>query len=649
MARPNMDRKQMRFSFTYVAVALAVLLLLQGVLSGPQPTPLPYSRFLQLLDQGQVKEALIGADRIQFTVREGAKLTKEEEESIEHNQPLATRMAGAKPERRFEITRLPGVDDNTLLGELIKKDVLFAGRIENTFWRDLLFAWILPIGVLMLIWSFAARRLGQGGIGSALTLGKNRARIYSEQDIKVRFDDVAGIEEAKAELQEVVTFLKSPERYRRLGGQIPKGVLLVGPPGTGKTLLARAIAGEAKVPFFSISGSEFVEMFVGVGAARVRDLFVQAKTKAPCIIFIDELDAVGKTRSAGPGGFGRHDEQEQTLNQLLVEMDGFDPSNGVVLLAATNRPEVLDQALLRAGRFDRRIVVELPDVRGRLKILQVHLRKVRAMPSLDLEKIAARTPGFSGADLANLVNEAALLAARHDKQQVEQDDFEEAADRLTAGIERRSRVLSEAERNVVAHHEAGHAMVATLVPHADPVHKITIIPRAMGSLGFTMQLPLEDRVLQSKPELEDRLAVLLGGRAAEELIFGQVTTGAHNDIERATQIARHMVYEFGMSERLGPLTFTVPEGRHYLPGVDPFGGRAVPVSEATAEMLDAEVAALVKRAHERASALLRASREGLERLAARLREHETLEGEDLRQALADATAGAAPVPRAASA
>ena len=654
---PRVPKKQMQFSFTYVAMALAVLFILQGFLLRPRPVAQTYNRFHELLDQGQIAEALIGADRIQLLVKPHAKLTADEEKAIKQNQPLAARWAGAEPERLFEVTRIPGVDDKTLLEELIRKDVVFAGRIESTFWRDVLLGWILPIGVMMLIWGFASRRLMQGGIGQALTIGKNRARIYSEQDIKVRFDDVAGIEEAKAELLEIVRFLKTPERYQRLGGQIPKGVLLVGPPGTGKTLLARAIAGEAGVPFFSISGSEFVEMFVGVGAARVRDLFEQAKTKAPCIIFIDELDAVGKSRSAGPAGLGRHDEQEQTLNQLLVELDGFDTSKGVVLLAATNRPEVLDPALLRAGRFDRRIAVDLPDVRGRVKILQVHLKKIRYAPGLDVDRIAARTPGFSGADLANLVNEAALLAARHDHEQVEMADFEEAADRLTAGIERRSRVLAPHEKNVVAHHEAGHALVAALVAHADPVHKITIIPRSMGSLGFTMQLPIEDKALQSKPELEDRLAVLLGGRAAEELVFGQVTTGAHNDIERASQIARHMVYELGMSERLGPVSYLAPGGGRYLLANDAFGGRGIPVSEATAELLDAEVAGFIRRAHERASEHLRTHRAGLERLAVRLREKATLDGDELAAALADATrddaalpapAPPAPPPRAAS-
>jgi cell division protease FtsH len=636
--RPEIDKKKIQFSFTYIAAALALLFLIQGLLGTTPPVTVPYSQFQQMLEKGQIEEALIGANTIRFSLRADVAIPDAVRKQIKRHQSLAARWAGTEPERNFEVTRLPGVDDNTLLEQLTQKGVIFAGRIENTFWRDLLLGWILPIGVLMLIWSFAARRLTQGGIGQALTLGKNRARIYSEQDIRVRFDDVAGIEEAKAELQEIVQFLKEPERYRQLGGQIPKGVLLVGPPGSGKTLLARAIAGEAEVPFFSISGSEFVEMFVGVGAARVRDLFEQAKTKAPCIIFIDELDAVGKSRSATPAGFGRHDEQEQTLNQLLVEMDGFDPSSGVILLAATNRPEVLDMALLRAGRFDRRIVVDLPDVRGRVKILQVHLRKIRVAPGLDIQSIAARTPGFSGADIANLVNEAALLAGRHRKQQVEQEEFEEAADRLTAGIERRSRALSDAERNIVAHHEAGHAIVAALVPHADPVHKVTIIPRALGSLGFTMQLPLEDRSMQSKPELEDRLAVLLGGRAAEELIFNEITTGAHNDIERATQIARHMVYEFGMSERVGPLSFAGADGGRYLRGADPFVGRGVAISEATAELLDAEVAALVNSAHTRARDLLGTHRAGLERLAVLLRQRETLDGEELKRALVDATA-----------
>jgi cell division protease FtsH len=633
---PPLDRRTLRFSFTYVAIGLAILIMIQGLITAAPPVTVPYSRFLQMLEQGAIEEALIGADRIRFHVKDDVQLPADLEEALKRQQSLAAGWAGRPPDRNFEATRLPAIDDNALLETLTQKGVVFGGRIEHDVWRSFLIGWVLPIVVMMALWSFMARRMMGGGAGSPLMLGKNRARIYSEQDIQARFSDVAGIEEAKAELLEIVDFLRNPERYTRLGGQIPKGVLLVGPPGTGKTLLARAIAGEAGTPFFSISGSEFVEMFVGVGAARVRDLFEQAKTKAPCIIFIDELDAVGKARAVGMGGFGRHDEQEQTLNQLLVEMDGFDGSKGVVLLAATNRPEVLDPALLRAGRFDRRIIVDLPDLRGRMKILEVHMRKIKAAATVDVEKIAARTPGFSGADLANLVNEAALLAARRDKQQVDQNDFEEAADRLTAGIERRSHVLSDKEKNIVAHHESGHALVAALVPHADPVHKISIIPRTMGALGFTMQLPVEDRSLQSKPELEDRLAVLLGGRAAEELVFDQITTGAHNDIERATQIARHMVWEYGMSERLGPLSFVGPDGGRQLRTPDPFFGRSAPVSEATAEILDAEVSALVRGAYTRARELLRTHRDGLERLAVKLRTRETLEGDELKTALADA-------------
>jgi len=628
-----MDQQRSSLVLAYLAVFVLASVFVHALLA-PRVDPTPYSRFHQLLDEGHVVDASIGASTIRFSVRPEALLTEDEQRASAARTTVLARSPDTRQDTTLETTRVPGLSDDALLGELVAKGVVVRGRIESTFWRDLLLTWLLPIGLLILFWGVLARRMG-GGLGSALTLGKNRAHIYSEQDINVRFDDVAGIEEATAELQEVVQFLKDPERYRRLGGQIPKGVLLVGPPGTGKTLLARAIAGESGVPFFSISGSEFVEMFVGVGAARVRDLFEQAKTKAPCIIFVDELDAVGKTRSAAAHGLGRHDEQEQTLNQLLVEMDGFDPSKGVILLAATNRPEILDPALLRAGRFDRRIVVELPDVRGRVKILQVHLRKIRKGPDIEVEKLAARTPGFSGADLANLVNEGALLAARRGKEQVEQADFEEAADRLTTGIERRSRVLSDIERNIVAHHEAGHALVAALAPHSDPVHKVTIIPRAMGSLGFTMQLPLEDRVLQTKCELEDRLAVLLGGHAAEEIIFGASTTGVHNDLERASQIARHMVMECGMSERVGPLSFGATRSDTPLHGSDPLGQHA-PFSQATAELLDSEVASLVRRAQARALELLRTHRPGLERLARRLREHETLEGATLKAALADA-------------
>ena len=476
------------------------------------------------------------------------------------------------------VVRIPGVDDSPLLRELEAHKVEFSGRIESTLVRDLIFGWLLPIGVMAGIWIFLMRRMG-GGPTQALTFGRSKVKIYDRKELKTTFADVAGVDEAKAELMEVVDFLRNPQKYQRLGGRIPKGVLIVGPPGSGKTLLARAVAGEADVPFFFLSGSEFVEMFVGVGAARVRDLFEQAKEKAPCIVFIDELDAIGKSRAGATGFVGGHDEREQTLNQLLVEMDGFDASKGVIIMAATNRPEVLDAALLRPGRFDRQVVVDRPDVRGREAILQVHARHVRLAPDVNLQVIAARTPGFAGADLANIVNEAALLAARKGKEAVEQAELEEAIDRVIAGMERRSLVLSETERDIVAHHEMGHALVAFSVPHADPVHKVTIIPRGVGALGMTYQLPTEDRYLLRRSELDDRIAVLVGGHVAEELVYGELSTGAHNDLERATALARAMVMRYGMSDRLGPLTFGANGGPGFLRRGGP-GGKAASVSTA---------------------------------------------------------------------
>jgi cell division protease FtsH len=442
---------------------------------------------------------------------------------------------------------------------------------------------------------------------------------------------VAGVDDAKAELVEIVDFLKNPRKYQRLGGRIPKGVLLVGPPGTGKTLLARAVAGEADVPFFTLSGSEFVEMFVGVGAARVRDLFEQAKDKAPCIIFIDELDAIGKSRAGATGFVGGHDEREQTLNQLLAEMDGFDSSKGVIIMAATNRPEVLDQALLRPGRFDRQVVVDKPDVRGREAILRLHARAVVLAPNVELAVIAARTPGFAGAELANIVNEAALLAARKEKNAVEMADFEEAIDRVVAGLEKRSRVLSEKERDIVAHHEMGHAFVATSVSHADPVHKVTIIPRGIAALGMTYQLPTEDRFLLTRGELEDRIAVLLGGRVAEELVYGEVSTGAHNDLERATELARLMVTKYGMSERVGLATYG--ERSPLFLKASGLGGGERDFSEATARTIDEEVRAILDRTHDRVRGLLTTKKSALVAAATELKRVETLEGEPLRRLL----------------
>ena len=622
--------KKLKFSLWYLPAALLLILLAQSVFVAPHPVELPYSEMLRLAEQNSIERALITTNEIRFQLRPDVKLDGEAKSAVEKSRGV---MGSLSPDQRptFVVTRLPGTDMSALVKTLSDHGVTFSGEIADNFWRTLLLGWLLPFGLIMLAWNVVARRIGPGGAAGALSLGRNKAKIYGENDIPVRFSDVAGIDEAKAELEAVVSFLRNPGRFQRLGGRIPKGVLLVGPPGTGKTLLARAIAGEAGVPFFSISGSEFIEMFVGLGAARVRDLFEQAKAKAPCIVFIDELDAVGKSRAGAGLQIGRHDEQEQTLNQLLVEMDGFDSSKGVVLLAATNRPEVLDVALLRAGRFDRRIIVELPDRAGRTKILQVHMKKVKVSPNVRVEEIAARTPGFSGADLANLVNEAALLAAAQPgADAVETKHFLEAADRLTTGLERRSRVLRPEDRTLVAHHESGHALVAALVKHTDPVTKVTIIPRSIGALGFTMQLPTDDRVLASRSELMDRLAIMLGGRVAEELIFGDVTTGAQDDLERASQLARQMVCLFGMSERLGPLSFGRRESLFLGEAIL---GRPQVASEATAEAIDAEVASLVREAHGVARQLLSERRQGLVALAQTLEREETLEGEKLEQAL----------------
>ena len=506
--------------------------------------------------------------------------------------------------RVFSVTRIPGVDEQPLVAEMEAHKVEFSGRIESTFWKDLLFGWVIPLGIMVAIWMFLMRRVG-GGPTQALSFGRSKHKIYDRKELKTTFNDVAGVDEAKAELVEIVDFLKNPKKYQRLGGRIPKGVLVVGPPGTGKTLLARAVAGEADVPFFTLSGSEFVEMFVGVGASRVRDLFEQAKDKAPCIVFIDELDAIGKSRAGATGFMGGHDEREQTLNQLLAEMDGFDSSKGVIIMAATNRPEVLDQALLRPGRFDRQVVVDKPDVRGREAILRLHARAVVLAPGVDLAIIAARTPGFAGADLANIVNEAALLAARKEKNAVEMADFEEAIDRVVAGLEKRSRVLSEKERDIVAHHEMGHALVASSVAHADPVHKVTIIPRGVAALGMTYQLPIEDRFLMTRSELEDRIAVLLGGRVAEELVYGEVSTGAHNDLERATEVARLMVTKYGMSERLGLATYG-ERTPLFLKGSGVSGEREY--SDATARTIDEEVRAILDRTQDRVRGVLTAKK-----------------------------------------
>ncbi len=612
----KLTRQKWIFSGLYLLFMLGVLLSIQY--ARVRPERISYSEFWDALHQGRIAEVWISESEIR------ARLSGEE--------------------RLVVATRVPGIEERELLGELQRRRVKFSGVIERTsWWEQLFFYWILPLLVLGALWGYGMRRLAQGG-GGALTFGRSKAKIYdTSSENRVTFADVAGVDEAKAELMEIVDFLKNPVRYQRLGGRIPKGVLLVGPPGTGKTLLARAVAGEAGVPFFSISGSEFVEMFVGVGAARVRDLFEQAKRRAPCIVFIDELDAIGKMRAVGGGLVGAHDEREQTLNQLLVEMDGFDSSKGVIIMAATNRPEVLDPALLRAGRFDRRIVVDKPDVRGREEILRVHARKIRMASDVDLRLIAARTPGMVGADLANIVNEAALLAARRGASEVQMQDFENAIDRVLLGLEKKGRVMSPEEKERVAYHEVGHALVALSVPHADPVHKVTIIPRTIGALGATLQLPMEDRYLLTRSQLEDRLAVLLGGRAAEELIFGEVSTGAHNDLEQATEIARQMVMRFGMSERLGPLTYGRPWAGQFL-HAPLSAGEERNFSEHMARQIDEEVHRVVTEAYQRARMILQEKQQILRRVAQELMRRETLDREELERLVRQQEVVATPAP-----
>ncbi|MGB5097594.1 MAG: ATP-dependent zinc metalloprotease FtsH [Porticoccaceae bacterium] len=596
---------QARWHTAYWFLALMALLLLQSWWQQSQQLELvPYSEFEQALADGRIVEVTI-ADRT-----------------------LTGRLAApdSKGKKALVATRV----EPDLVERLDRYKVPYSRVIESTFLRDLM-SWIVPMLIIAAIWLFVFRRLAerQQGMGGFMSVGKSRAKIYVEKNTGVTFADVAGVDEAKAELQEVVGFLKTPDDYGRLGARIPKGVLLVGPPGTGKTLLARAVAGEAGVPFFSISGSEFVEMFVGVGAARVRDLFEQARQRAPAIIFIDELDALGRARGAFPG-IGGHDEREQTLNQLLAELDGFDSGSGLVLLAATNRPEILDPALLRAGRFDRQVLVDRPDKAGRIQILRVHVRKVTLAPDLDLEQVAALTTGFSGADLANLVNEAALAATRRGGTDIGLADFTSAIERIVAGLEKKSRVLNPRERNVIAHHEMGHALVALSLPGTDPVHKVSIIPRGIGALGYTIQRPTEDRYLMSRAELEHKIAVLMGGRAAEHLVFGELSTGAADDLAKATDIAHDMITRYGMDEALGFVVYDTQPPRFLdTPMGPPPGG--CQISEATQSRIDAAVRDIVMTAFRRAEAILSDRRETLERGAQELLARETLDEAALKE------------------
>jgi cell division protease FtsH len=579
--------------------ALVILALGQAYLLSPSGRPITYSEFKGLVRSGQVSEVVVGENSIRGELKKA-------------DGPTA-----------FTTTR---IEDPKLIEDLDQHAVKYSGEVVSR-WLPEVLSWLVPVLLLVALWSFFFRRIG-GAEGGVMSFARSKAKIYAEDDVKVSFADVAGVDEAAQELREIVEFLKTPKKYTNLGGKIPKGVLLVGPPGTGKTLLARAVAGEAKVPFFSLSGSEFVEMFVGVGAARVRDLFTQAEAKAPCIVFIDELDALGKVRQQSP--IGSHEEREQTLNQLLAEMDGFDPRKAIIIMGATNRPEVLDPALLRPGRFDRQVLVDKPDVKGREEVLRIHVRNVKLSPEVELRKVAARTAGFAGADLANLVNEAALLAARRDKSLVDMSDFDEAIDRLIAGLEKK-RVMSTKEREIVAYHEAGHAIVATALPGTDPVHKISIVARGFGALGYTMQLPLEDRYLMQRRDLMNQLAVLLGGRSAEEIALGEISTGAQNDLQRATDIARSMVTEWGMSERLGAVNFDSGRRSRYLDV--PQGNERGPHSEETAKAIDEEVKMLVTEAHNDARRILLDRRHLLETVTRRLLEKEVMEGDELRAIL----------------
>ena len=595
--------KQHKFSIWYVLLGIWVVLLIQNYLgSALAIKTIPYSQFLTLVKENRVAEVAISANQIQGKMR------------IDDKDPNKTDL--------FKTLRV----DPEISALLEQHSVTFKGQVESTLLRDL-FSWIFPLVLFFGVWYFFMKRMA-GQQAGFMTLGKNKAKIYMQNELDVTFNDVAGVDEAKQELVEVIDFLKEPGRFTQLGGKMPKGILLVGPPGAGKTLLAKAVAGESHVPFFSMSGSEFVEMFVGLGAARVRDLFEQAKQKAPCIIFIDELDALGKAR--GFGTLGGHDEREQTLNQLLVEMDGFDPKVGVILMAATNRPEILDPALLRPGRFDRHILVDRPDKKGRHEILNVHLKKVTVAKNLDIEKIAAMTPGMVGADLANLVNEAALLAVRRGKKEVTMSEFEEAVERVMAGLEKKNRLINPEERKIVAYHELGHALVALSLPGTDPVHKISIIPRGIAALGYTMQVPTEDRFLMKKTELLNKIASLLGGRAAEEIVFGDISTGAHNDLSKATDIARSMVKEYGMSPSIGQVYFSREKRPLFLEAGMPAGGE---YSEATSEMIDKEIKDIISVQYKRALDILGEKKEIMDKAAKVLLEKEKIEGEELKALL----------------
>jgi cell division protease FtsH len=614
----DLRKQQRNFTLIYLVWFFLAIWFFRSAFTAPQPREVTYTEFLSELKAGHL-------DNVRITERQLIGDVKEDTKEAAKNKK-------APQTAQIECSRIPGLDAGPLVQELEAQKVKFSGSIPApSWWTSVLISWG-PMLLLLGIYLAAMWKMQKGG--GPMSFGRNRAKVHDESSrLETRFADVAGVEEAKGELSEIIDFLEQPQKYQKLGGRIPKGVLLVGPPGTGKTLLARAAAGEAGVPFFSISGSEFVEMFVGVGASRVRDLFEQAKQRAPCIIFIDELDAIGKSRAAGPAYFA-NDEREQTLNQLLVEMDGFDTSKAVIIMAATNTPEVLDPALMRPGRFDRQVVLDRPDLKEREAILNVHARKLSLGPDVNLESIAAETPGMVGADLANIVNEAALNAARRGASRIELSDFEQAVDRVTLGFEKKGRLISPEEKQRVAYHELGHTLMALAFPNADPVRRVSIIPRSIGSLGHTLQLPTKDKYLMTQPELESRIAVLLGGRGAEEIVYdGVVSTGASDDLERASDLARQMVMRYGMSKKLGNLTYGVPHQSRFLKM--PFASEDKNYSERTSEEIDAEVREIVDRLYEHVTSTLAGRRADLQRVASVLISKETLDREELEELLGE--------------
>ncbi|MDR9419151.1 ATP-dependent zinc metalloprotease FtsH [Gracilimonas sp.] len=624
--------KSPKFPTWSIFVLFFVLLLAQVLFFSPETgNRIKYSEFLNYVEQGYVSEITI-TNEVEVTgtysdqaISDGV-ITRPE--SSDNNMPFATESSDQF--KNFNTTMLRDDDIRPLLES---NNVTFDVRVEED-WFSGIFIWLIPIALLIVIWIFIFRKMNPGQ--QVLNIGKNKASLYDQQtETKVTFEDVAGLQEAKAEVEEVVEFLKNPQKFTRLGGVLPKGVLLVGPPGTGKTLLAKATAGEASVPFFSLSGSDFVEMFVGVGAARVRDLFKQAKEKAPCIIFIDEIDSIGRTRGRGMA-MGSNDERENTLNQLLSEMDGFNSDKGVILMAATNRPDILDSALLRPGRFDRQIMIDKPDLNGRVEILKVHSKKLKLGSDIDLRVLASQTPGFAGADLANLCNEAALLAARREKESIEMEDFQDSIEKVIAGLERKNKLISPHERKIVAYHEAGHAIVGWFLEHTDPVLKVSIVPRGLAALGYTLQTPLEERFLMTTEELDDKICALLGGRVAEEIIFGRISTGAQNDLERITKMAFAMVAEYGMSEKLGYISLKDSQSAQ-----DSFGFNRK-YSESTSQQIDQEIRQIVDRNHERTIQLLQDHKEDLEKLAKALLEREVLDHHALRELLGDRPHGKYP-------